>query len=793
MLRHIFLCVFVYVGVLGYSSPVFSEDNEIVEEIIVTATHRETELMQTPQAISAVTGEMIEELGVTDMKQLFKNIPGLNMVEAAGAGRNQYIVRGVSSQGGDLSYMQSFSAISVFVDNVPMSSAQGPAKQFGGNLFDMERVEVLKGPQGTLYGEGAVGGSIRFIQNKPQLDETDWKIRVGTHKKSHSDSNGHRVDGMVNFPLGERAAMRLVGFKTEEAGWIDKTNMAVQDDFNTESSDGGRVSLLWAEDRWSVQGTFYSVNSETEGNFFGGGGEVYEEAQNYRIPGSPPVSWEEVDIFALDYEYEFDSVTMEIMLNNMDRSNYRMNENASEIGSFFDWFIQFNILTRAADRPNEIPQLLAEGWQFDLAAMYGNTNQIAFNTDDLASSDRDTFGLRFLSNSDSNVQWLAGLFYKNSDDYRRNVQPALYQPRLDNATFMKQVYNEFYSDPSNTHQDSLEEKSIFGEVTWGLSDTVDATIGLRYTDMKQMIDDSLSFTEDTVLSPKLNLSWQATDETLAYFNYGTGFRPGNVNLGQEFNVRQLGGAGDAVIPSTPFAANPAGLTGTEAAALALSRTAYDGDEVTNYELGVKTTLADGRVRLIGNFYYFDWQDTILVFQDPNIPSINKSYQDNAGAAHSMGIEGEISAQLMDNLTMNISFDINEAELDEAVMGSPKGTPLPNAPEWSFNIMLDYGIPLENGHEINFLLNHSQLASQKNALGVEDAEGTVVFAFEFPDRQQTDLTVNYRGSNDTWRFSLYGRNLTGEHEVVGFADLIGISTYGWQAPRQIGLEFMMRAD
>ena len=85
MLRHIFLWVFVYIGVLGYSTPVFSEDNEIVEEIIVTATHRETQLMQTPQAISAVTGEMIEELGVTDIKQLFKNIPGLNMVEAAGA------------------------------------------------------------------------------------------------------------------------------------------------------------------------------------------------------------------------------------------------------------------------------------------------------------------------------------------------------------------------------------------------------------------------------------------------------------------------------------------------------------------------------------------------------------------------------------------------------------------------------------------------------------------------------------------------------------------------------------
>ena len=130
MSRQSFLWSFVVFSVFGYTGPLVAEDDEIVEEIIVTATHRETQLMQTPQAISAVTGEMIEELGVTDMKQLFKNIPGLNMVEAAGAGRNQYIVRGVSSQGGDLSYMQSFSAISVFVDNVPMSSAQARTMPF---------------------------------------------------------------------------------------------------------------------------------------------------------------------------------------------------------------------------------------------------------------------------------------------------------------------------------------------------------------------------------------------------------------------------------------------------------------------------------------------------------------------------------------------------------------------------------------------------------------------------------------------------------------------------------------
>ena len=121
---------------------------------------------------------MLEEMGVTDMKQVFKNIPGLNMIEGAGTGRNQYIVRGVSSQAGNDSYMQSFSAISVFVDEVNMTSAQGGGKNFGGNMFDLERVEVLKGPQGTRFGEGAVGGSIRFIQNKPQLGTTDWKVKA---------------------------------------------------------------------------------------------------------------------------------------------------------------------------------------------------------------------------------------------------------------------------------------------------------------------------------------------------------------------------------------------------------------------------------------------------------------------------------------------------------------------------------------------------------------------------------------------------------------------------------------
>ena len=776
---------------LGISAPLIAEEDQVVEEIVVTASHRESTLMESPQSISALTGDMLEEMGVTDMKQVFKNIPGLNMIEGAGTGRNQYIVRGVSSQAGNDSYMQSFSAISVFVDEVNMTSAQGGGKNFGGNMFDLERVEVLKGPQGTLFGEGAVGGSIRFIQNKPQLGTTDWKVKAGYDWRSESDDNGHRVDAMVNFPLGESAAVRALIFDTSTAGWIDRTIAPVIENENEDSSQGGKLSVLWVNDALSVQGTYYKSEAEMKGTFRGD--KLYEDSLNYRIPGITPRMEENIDIISLDVDYEFDFATLEVMASNMERESYRIAEFPSEIAAFYDWFIQFNISTRAAERPEELPRMVEEGWTFDLTDTSSGPNQIGFNIDDMASSDRTTFGARLVSSGDSNLQWLAGVFVKDSDDYRRNVQPQDYRPHLANATYGKSVYNVVYADPSNTHEDTLDEKSIFGEATYSLNESWDVTLGIRYTDMEQMIDDGRGTTEDKVWSPKFTLSWQATDETLAYFNIGTGFRPGNINLGQEFNVRQLGGAGDEVIPASPFASNPLELTGTEAAALAQSRMIYEGDSVTNYELGVKTRLAEGRVRLTGSLYYFDWEDTILEFTDQNIPSINRSYLDNAGAAHSQGVEFSVDFQITDYLNLSMGADLNEAELDEAVGTTPAGTRLPNAPEWSWNAMLDYGIPLDAGREFNIMLNYSAMGAQDSSLGTENTDGQVVSAFTYPRRQSTDVSAHLRGENDKWKASLFVKNLTGEDSETSYYSVLAVNQWAWQPPRMVGVEFMMRAQ
>lgn len=199
----------VTAALLTASCPAWPEEaaggrSGYIEEIVVTATYRETSLMDTAQAISALDGGQIEDLGAVDMQSLFAYVPGLNMNNAnGGSGNNRYSIRGISSPAGTQSFMQNFAAIGVYMDEVSLTSAQGPGRQFGGNLFDVERVEVLKGPQGTLFGEGSVGGTIRFINRKPDPAAFDYKVTGSVADRESSGDLSHRLDAMVNVPLGD--------------------------------------------------------------------------------------------------------------------------------------------------------------------------------------------------------------------------------------------------------------------------------------------------------------------------------------------------------------------------------------------------------------------------------------------------------------------------------------------------------------------------------------------------------------------------------------------------------------
>ncbi|XOV89675.1 MAG: TonB-dependent receptor [Pseudomonadota bacterium] len=769
--------------VLFWPLSVNAADRGSIEEVVVTATHRETNLMDTAQSISAVSSEMIDALGATDMQGLFRNVTGLNMSEGASAGGNRYAIRGVSSVTGTASYMQSYAAVSVYLDDVPMTSAQGPAFQFGGNMFDMERVEVLKGPQGTLYGEGSVGGTIRFIQKKPQLGETSWKFKAGMSSMAESDDNGHRLEGVVNLPVSDDIAVRAMAYTAKRPGWIDKTDLG-QKDVNAEPSRGGRLAALWTvSDALTLEGSYYKTVTETEGSVVAQA--RFTESLNVRQPDRPAAfSKDDVAVISLSASYALDFAELRVVASNMDRKRTSETETPASVAASYDSFIQTNAFFRAADNPNEIPALTAEGWVFNPTFALPTTNQLAFNNANTSSSDRNTFEARLLSTGGGAWAWTTGVFWKNSDDLRRAFQPFQLNATLAGKPAATALYAEFYNDPSNDHLDTLDEFSIFGEATYAFSDQLSVTFGGRWTDLEQTLDNSPASTADKVFTPKASIAWYPVDNTLTYFSVTTGFRPGNVNLGQEFNARQLRGSGDNVITPTAFAPNPDNLTGNQAADIAESLITYQGDSVTNYELGVKTRLFDNRWNLTAALYYFDWKDTILAFSQTNLPTINRAYQDNAGAAHSQGLEIDLVGNLTDNLRLSIGGDINQAELDEPAQGIPAGTKLPNAPEWSGHITLDYTWYIGRDLGLNFMVNHTALAETLNTLAASP--------LTTPQRRQTDARITLSGPNLKWNAALFANNLTNEDEQVfdcsGFGNPV---CQGFQQPRMIGLEFSLQ--
>jgi len=224
-------------------------------------------------------------------------------------------------------------------------------------------------------------------------------------------------------------------------------------------------------------------------------------------------------------------------------------------------------------------------------------------------------------------------------------------------------------------------------------------------------------------------------------------------------------------------------TGIEAAALAQSLISFEGDSVVSYELGLKARLFDNRWNVTTSMYYFDWEDTILSFNQVNLPSLNKFYNDNAGAAHTQGIELELVGNITDNLRLRFGGDMNESELDEMAGVVPKGTDLPRAPEWSANATLDYTWNLSSGIAVNWMINHTRIASQLTNLGLPD---------RFPQTSRTDTRISVSSPNDTWQVSVFANNLTGEDEVVFDCSSFGNRVcFGNQAPRLIGLEFTFR--
>ncbi len=538
-----------------------SEEPKVLEEVIVSALKREQSLMETPIAVSAFTGDWLEEIGASDLADFLQSAPGAAIVDG-GTGDQTISIRGISSLYGD-------SPVGYYLDEVPFNFIGIPVVP-DVRTFDLERVEVLRGPQGTLYGSSSLGGTVRILTRDPVFNEFQGKLDL-TGSNTHDGGSNYGVKAAINLPLvDDRLALRLVGTTEDYDGWLDDPSNGAKD-VNDRDIQTLRAKLRWAPtDAVELVLGAWAYRSDADANATGNDDREYI---NSIAPGSGILSPNTID-------YDLYSALLTISTQHFD---------VVSSTSYLDF-------------------------------MY--TSGGAFNTKRPA----DTFAqeIRFTSNAEGPWQWTAGAFYRDLTTAFAFELPPF---------------------PPTTQDTSSESWAVFAEVSYAFTEELEGTIGLRqFEDTRDRYDTvgegipPVSFEEKySNTSPRLNLSWTPNENTLFYANIAEGFRSGFQQPGISLYIaEQLGlDIGNGADPETAW----------------------------SYEVGSKTTFADGRLQLEAAAYYIDWQDLQTVISV--IPGALGAIM-NAGEASAIGLDFSLNALLTDGLEVGVSGNINNSEYKETV-------------------------------------------------------------------------------------------------------------------------------
>jgi outer membrane receptor protein involved in Fe transport len=713
-----------------------------MEEIIVSATRRDTVLMDTPMSIAVVSAEDIETKGIVDFKTLYQTVPGM-AYRTNGSTYNTVGIRGLTAPG------EGGSTVGIYIDNVSVtdSNSGGGISQIAGSIFDLQSIEVLKGPQGTLYGESTLGGAIRYIANAPDPTGFDYGVKVESEQMQDSDDLTYRVNAMINAPITDTLALRLTGSYRDRAGLIDVPAPRAEDDVDWQESEWFRGKLLWTPTGRMAIGLSAQLTETDYGgpgvaDFLGG----YSNA-GLAQPDFPNGGTEKVEVYSFSLDYEFEAIDLEFTSSRFERSSNYGEETTPRFGGAIVGLTNFLI------------------GQFDPSL--AGLNPIAA-TGGLGlfrrEAERDIHEFRILSNSDSDWQWSAGLYYKEDQAINGSDDPAepgfwlALAPGFEDARptvqqFIDPILAGFFTKATI---DSTE-KAVFGEVSYRFSDEWELLVGARATEVKRDTDQFDEDITDDFISPKVSIRWRPQADLMSYLTISQGFRPGVVNTDLPGVIAQL----EAQVPTDPSAQGRVDFF--------RSKLTVDGDEVLSYELGLKTTLWNGRGRLSAALYHLDWKDT-LVFQPLSeltglgAATIGQSYNDNLdGGAVSQGAEFELAVDITSQWGMNIAYDNNwtaESKGDAAgsligpdgeIVIAEKGNRLPNSPKYSWSISTDYEFP------VGSWTGNARLDWYR----VDDAFNAITNEIKTDGYDQVDVRLTLFSPDQKWRAAFYVANVTDE--------------------------------
>lgn len=763
--------------------PAMAQDEDGIEEILVTATKRSATIQDVPFSINAQTMDDIQKSGATSLEDISRNVAGLT-IQNLGPGQSQVAVRGVSA--GQIVRDQPGvkEQVGVYLDESVISLSLFTPDL---DLYDLNRVETLRGPQGTLFGSGSVGGTIRFITNQPDPSEREGMAEVNLNSMEDGSPGGH-VKGYLNMPMGENSAMRIVAYRTNYGGFIDALSEGGYrfKDVNDGSRTGGRVAFRFEGDTYTV--TPRLIYQEIESNGFNRQ-EVFNLYGNPYTTLRPAITFNEREQY-LRLREKFTDETMIADL-------------TIEAGyDAFD-FVSVTSFTERDILVSRDASALTGSVSVDLGYPW-NGIMLASNLRDTTALEQFTQEARISSNDDRSVQWLFGVFYSDTD---RKYAQRLPTPGYDVYTDIvfgpgtsAAVANGYGADsPFNSDLPySLQQRAIFGEATFEFTERLKATAGGRWYDYDEVRtitsgglfangdSGTLDTTSSTGFTPRFMLSYEMSDAVTWNAQAAQGFR--------------LGGVNDPL--------NPALCTPADAAIFGGFQD-YDDETLWNYEAGVKVK----KPGLTFNAAAFHTNiENLQVTLDAGSCSSRVSFNTDA---HTSGFEFELAAQPFEGWDFSINGSLIEAEFDEDVRdgtgtilaGIRKGNRLASVPEFqlSANATYSWAMTMADGGDALAYVNASvQHVGDRITQPSDQEPGAGDFASGLPFAGATGLEVtsldlvldSYTLLNltagiefDCWELQGYITNVTDENVNLSFdRERGGRARLGFRTnqPRTIGL-------
>jgi iron complex outermembrane recepter protein len=739
------------------------------QTIVVTATKRETPAHRVPINVTAIGEQQLRDENITDLKKLIANSPAIDAPGNSARFADSVTVRGLNISSASANNIEWFvrSTLSYYLDDAPLPN-------IGFRIKDIARVETLLGPQGTLYGGGSLGGTIRYITNQPVLGKTEGRINTSFYKTKYGGLSND-TDGVVNLPIGQDIALRLSLARLDEKGYTDRyagvpswlpqatdwtpkpdATKVVYEDDDYQKVNSGRFAARWrlskdveltlshAQQSQLAHGTSGAQLLPATGN---PGRYQAPRAFNDHTVLSPYPEFADRDFRMTTFDVDWKSPLGRLHSSTSTYKDTRAGQaDYLATGSFFYGDLGY-------------PEFTLGDPDFS-----GNTAYLLFDN----SYKGTVHETRLVSNPGGPFDWIAGLYYASQ---KKSLQ---YTENLDTLPTSGPAGVGYFENQAGKYR----ETALFGELSFKPMPKLTLTAGARVFSYKdntttEVVDYAFDLVsgvvqaseKDTKSYYKLNAAYQVTDDLLAYATFSQGFRRGGSN-----GFRAVAGVEPALKTFKP-------------------------DSTNNFELGVKGFLIERRLYLQANLYRIDWKDTQTYYsQEVNFFPVWGTANGPKARSHGLELQGRFN--LTPEWQLQAASTYNKAEwaatkevclyVDNTECRTyEKGGALGGSPKWKHALGIRWDSTLPGGMDVNASLRARYVGKKPSDRG--DAPGENVFAYS----SYTTASASVGLSKDAWDVSLWVDNLTDERSLVSFQ---GTSAVGnrtglraiYLVPRTIGV-------